>query len=79
ANGSPELKYPCFYGIDNQTRRELISANHNLEEVCEIIGADSLTYLSLEGMIEAIGIETDAPKRGLCIAYFDGEFPTHLY
>lgn len=79
AIGSPELKYPCFYGIDIQTRRELISANHTVEEVCEIIGADSLTYLSLEGMIEAIGIETDAPKGGLCVAYFDGEFPTPLY
>lgn len=79
AIGSPELKYPCFYGIDIQTRRELISANHSADEVCEIIGADSLTYLSLEGMIEAIGIETDAPKGGLCVAYFDGEFPTPLY
>lgn len=79
AIGSPELKYPCFYGIDIQTRRELISANHTAEEVCDIIGADSLTYLSLEGLIAAIGIETDAPKGGLCVAYFDGEFPTPLY
>ncbi|HFR3769766.1 TPA: amidophosphoribosyltransferase [Streptococcus suis] len=79
AIGSPELKYPCFYGIDIQTRRELISANHSAEEVCEIIGADSLTYLSLEGMIEAIGIDTDAPNGGLCVAYFDGEYPTPLY
>lgn len=79
AIGSPELKYPCFYGIDIQTRRELISANHTVEEVCEIIGADSLTYLSLEGMIEAIGIDTDAPNGGLCVAYFDGEYPTPLY
>lgn len=79
AIGSPELKYPCFYGIDIQTRRELISANHTADEVCEIIGADSLTYLSLGGMIEAIGIDTTAPKGGLCVAYFDGEFPTPLY
>ncbi|HFI0306760.1 TPA: amidophosphoribosyltransferase [Streptococcus suis] len=79
AIGSPELKYPCFYGIDIQTRRELISANHSAEEVCEIIGADSLTYLSLEGMIEAIGLETDAPNGGLCVAYFDGKYPTPLY
>lgn len=79
AIGSPELKYPCFYGIDIQTRRELISANHTVEEVCEIIGADSLTYLSLEGMIEAIGIDTNAPNGGLCVAYFDGEYPTPLY
>ncbi|WP_170237559.1 amidophosphoribosyltransferase [Streptococcus hyovaginalis] len=79
AIGSPELKYPCFYGIDIQTRRELISANHSVEEVCEIIGADSLTYLSLEGMIEAIGLDTDAPNGGLCVAYFDGKYPTPLY
>ena len=79
AIGSPELKYPCFYGIDIQTRRELISANHTVDEVCEIIGADSLTYLSIEGMIEAIGIDTDAPNGGLCVAYFDGNFPTPLY
>ena len=79
AIGSPELKYPCFYGIDIQNRRELISANHSAEEVREIIGADSLTYLSLEGMIESIGLETDAPNGGLCVAYFDGNYPTPLY
>lgn len=79
AIGSPELKYPCFYGIDIQNRRELISANHNAEEVCEIIGADTLTYLSLDGMIESIGLETDAPNGGLCVAYFDGKYPTPLY
>ncbi|MGT2935008.1 amidophosphoribosyltransferase [Streptococcus castoreus] len=79
AIASPELKYPCFYGIDIQTRRELISANHTVEEVCDIIGADSLTYLSLDGMIAAIGLETDAPNGGLCVAYFDGAYPTPLY
>ncbi|GAB6665027.1 amidophosphoribosyltransferase [Streptococcus uberis] len=79
AIGSPELKYPCFYGIDIQTRRELISANHTVDEVCEIIGADSLTYLSLEGMIDSIGLKTDAPNGGLCVAYFDGKYPTPLY
>ncbi|MDY4761296.1 amidophosphoribosyltransferase [Streptococcus thoraltensis] len=79
AIGSPELKYPCFYGIDIQTRRELISANHSVDEVCEIIGADSLSYLSLDGMIESIGLDTDAPNGGLCVAYFDGNYPTPLY
>ena len=79
AIGSPELKYPCFYGIDIQTRRELISANHSVDEICEIIGADSLTYLSLDGMIDSIGLETDAPNGGLCVAYFDGKYPTPLY
>ena len=79
ASGSPELKYPCFYGIDIQSRRELISANHDVEEVRQIIGADSLTYLSKEGLIESVGLETDAQNGGLCVAYFDGDYPTPLY
>ena len=79
AIASPELKYPCFYGIDIQTRRELISANHTADEVREIIGADTLTFLSLDGLIDSIGLETDAPKGGLCVAYFDGDYPTPLY
>ena len=76
AIGSPALAYPCFYGIDIQTRQELIAANHTVEETRQIIGADSLTYLSVEGLIESIGIETDAPNGGLCVAYFDGDYPT---
>lgn len=79
AIASPPLAYPCFYGIDIQTREELISANHTIEETREIIGADSLTYLSIDGLIDSIGIDTDAPKGGLCVAYFDGEYPTPLY
>ncbi|EHJ52183.1 amidophosphoribosyltransferase [Streptococcus macacae] len=79
AIASPPLAYPCFYGIDIQTRKELIAANHTVEETCEIIGADSLTYLSLDGLIASIGLETDAPNGGLCVAYFDGKYPTPLY
>ena len=79
AIGSPALAYPCFYGIDIQTRKELIAANHTVEETREIIGADSLTYLSIDGLIESIGIDTDAPNGGLCVAYFDGKYPTPLY
>ena len=79
AIGSPALAYPCFYGIDIQTRKELIAANHTVEETLEIIGADSLTYLSIDGLIDSIGIDTDAPNGGLCVAYFDGKYPTPLY
>ena len=79
AIASPALAYPCFYGIDIQSREELIAANHTVEETCEIIGADSLTYLSVEGLIDSIGIDTDAPNGGLCVAYFDGNYPTPLY
>ena len=79
AIASPALAYPCFYGIDIQSREELIAANHTVEETCEIIGADSLTYLSIDGLIDSIGIDTDAPNCGLCVAYFDGKYPTPLY
>ena len=79
AIASPALAYPCFYGIDIQSREELIAANHTVEETCEIIGADSLTYLSVDGLIDSIGIDTDAPNCGLCVAYFDGKYPTPLY
>ena len=79
AIGSPALAYPCFYGIDIQTRKELIAANHTVEETRDIIGADSLTYLSIDGLIDSIGIDTDAPNGGLCVAYFDGKYPTPLY
>lgn len=76
---SPPLKYPCFYGIDIQTRKELIAANHSIEEIRECIGADSLSFLSEDGLIEAIGLNFDAPYNGLCMAYFNGDYPTPLY
>jgi len=76
---SPPLRYPCFYGIDIQTKKELIANNHTVEEICEMIGADSLEFLSEEGLIEAIGLNFDAPYTGLCMAYFNGDYPTPLY
>lgn len=76
---SPPLKYPCFYGIDIQTRKELIAANHSIEEIRQVIGADSLSYLSEDGLIDAIGLNFDAPYGGLCMAYFNGDYPTPLY
>ncbi|MBP1048336.1 amidophosphoribosyltransferase [Enterococcus sp. BWM-S5] len=76
---SPPLKYPCFYGIDIQTRKELVAANHSIEEIRELITADSLSFLSEQGLIDAIGLNYDAPYSGLCMAYFNGDFPTPLY
>ncbi|MHC5216067.1 amidophosphoribosyltransferase [Enterococcus sp. LJL128] len=76
---SPPLKYPCFYGIDIQTRKELIAANHSVDEIREVITADSLSFLSEEGLIQAIGLNYDAPYSGLCMAYFNGDYPTPLY
>ena len=76
---SPPLKYPCFYGIDIQTRKELIAANHSIEEIRQLITADSLSFLSEQGLIDAIGLPFDAPYSGLCMAYFNGDYPTPLY
>ncbi|MBC1292576.1 amidophosphoribosyltransferase [Listeria booriae] len=77
---SPPLAFPCFYGIDIQTRNELIAANYSVDEICHIIGADSLTYLSEDGLVEAVGRPyPNEPYGGLCMAYFNGDYPTELF
>ncbi|WP_239256522.1 amidophosphoribosyltransferase [Listeria ilorinensis] len=77
---SPPLAFPCFYGIDIQTRNELIAANYSKEEIRGIIGADSLEYLSVDGLVDAIGRPyPEEPYGGLCMAYFNGDYPTELY
>src|SRR5438876_1138435 len=50
---SPPIRWPCFYGIDMSTREELIAANHRVEEIRDFVGADSLAYISLQGLVEA--------------------------
>ncbi len=78
---SPPLKFPCFYGIDISTRSELMAANYSIDEMCKMIGADSLGFLSVESLIEAIDLPDagNAPNGGLTVAYFDGKYPTPLY
>ena len=76
---SPPFRFPDFYGIDVQDRKHLIAADHSVEEIREIIGADSLAFLSVTGTIDSIGLNFDAPYKGLCMAYFTGEYPTPLY
>jgi amidophosphoribosyltransferase len=68
---SPPIRWPCFYGIDMSTRDELIAAERSVEEICQIIGGDSLEYLSLDGML----ISTGAPGEKLCHACFSGGYP----
>jgi amidophosphoribosyltransferase len=76
---SPPVKNPCFYGIDTSHREELVASKHSVEEIREMIGADSLAFLSPEGMIEAIGRPSTEYKRGHCLACFDGDYPTEIY
>ncbi len=58
---------------------ELIAANHTVEKHEKSSVRISLTYLSIGGLIDSIGIDTDGTKRYLCVAYFDGKYPTPLY
>ena len=71
---SPPVRWPCFYGIDFASRAELIANGLDTEEIARSIGADSLGYISEDGMIEATGQERGA----LCTACFSGEYPVSL-
>ncbi len=65
---SPPMKHPCFYGIDVSSHEELMASAHSVDEMCDIIGADSLTFLSVEGMLEAIGRKGYGKNCGQCTA-----------
>lgn len=70
---SPPSKFPCFYGIDTPTRKELIASTHDIEEIRKYITADSLGYLSLQGLASCVG------HMNYCDACFSGDYPTlHL-
>ena len=67
---SPVVKFPCYFGIDTPYRSELIGANHSIEEMADMIGADSLGYLSMNGMYN-----TFKGKEGFCVGCFNGVYP----
>jgi amidophosphoribosyltransferase len=69
---SPPITGPCYYGIDTPRREELIAANYPIAEIARRIGVDSLGYLSLDGMLEAVPGGPD----GFCHACFSGDYPT---
>jgi amidophosphoribosyltransferase len=68
---APPIYHPCFYGIDTQIETELIAASHTEEEIRAFIGADSLGYLSIRGVLAAL----DLPYERFCFACFDGRYP----
>ena len=70
----PPTISPCFYGVDTPSKSQLIGANKSVEEIREYIGADSLAYLSLEGMKKACG---DGEKTTYCTACYTGKYPTN--
>ena len=69
---SPPVTGPCYYGIDMDTKEQLVGANLEVEEIRAHIGATSLAYLSNEALVAATG----QPRGRLCRACFDGEYPT---
>jgi amidophosphoribosyltransferase len=71
----PPTISPCFYGVDTPRKKELIAANNTVEEICQYIGADSLAYLSLEGLKKACH---DGEKTTYCTACYTGHYPTNL-
>ncbi len=72
---SPEVAWPCFYGIDTDTRSQLIAANMSLDEMNAWIGSDSLAFISLDGLREAV---SGARHEGFCEACFTGDYPVPI-
>ena len=68
---SPPIRHPCFFGVDMATRWELIASQKTIPEIRQTIGADSLGYISIDGLIESVGL----PKDIFCLACFTGDYP----
>ena len=77
---TPPIKYPDFYGIDTPTKSDLLAANHTLKEMCEYIDADSLAFLSVDGLYKAMGHPDGRnPKAPVYTDHcFTGDYPTHF-
>ena len=69
---SPPIGYPCYYGIDTSVRKELIAASKSVDEICEFIGADSLHFLTIEGLKQCV---PDVDAEGMCYACFNSAYP----
>jgi amidophosphoribosyltransferase len=68
---APPIYHPCFYGIDTQVETELIAATQTVDQIRDFIGADTLGYLSIRGVLAAL----DLPYDRFCFACFDGNYP----
>ena len=82
---SPEVVWPCFYGIDTDIQEQLISANKSVDEICSYIGADSLAFLSVQGLLACVppcgrgaASTGEGPAHGYCTACFTGVYPVAI-
>src|SRR5699024_8150809 len=74
--GSPPISYPCYYGVNISSQSELIAASKSIEDIRRQIGADTLSYLSIDGMLSGIGRDQTDSHGGQCLACFTGKYPT---
>jgi len=71
---SPPVKWPCYFGIDTPTADQLIGSSNSVEEICQLIGADSLEYLTAEDLLQSV----NGTKNQFCMGCFDGDYPIKL-
>ncbi|MGB9881465.1 MAG: amidophosphoribosyltransferase [Methanomassiliicoccales archaeon] len=72
--GCPPIRAPCYYGIDMKTREQFIAVNRSFEEISKMITADSIGYISIKGLVEAL----DIPESDLCLGCLTAEYPTNV-
>lgn len=75
-SASPMVKFPCYLGIDTPNKEDLMASNYNIDEIKEMIGADSVGYLSIEGFTKALACENC--KKEFCLGCFSGEYPVSI-
>ena len=68
---SPPVVHSCYFGIDTPERKELVGAVKTVDEICQMIGADSLGYISVEGLMKSV----HKSEKDLCVACFNGNYP----
>ncbi|MBN2878554.1 MAG: amidophosphoribosyltransferase [Clostridia bacterium] len=71
---SPPVKWPCYFGIDTPTADQLIGSSNSVDEICQLIGADSLEYLTAEDLLQSV----NGSKNQFCMGCFDGDYPIKL-
>jgi amidophosphoribosyltransferase len=75
---SPPVRFPCYFGIDTPHRKDLISNGSSADELCKSLGADSLAFISIEGLLASIDASCDSNNPancGFCLGCFNGDYP----
>jgi len=75
---SPPYKNPCYYGVDTPVSENLIASNNSIEEIKRFLNVDSLGYLSMKGLLNAVNGNSSDDKSGFCTACFDGDYPVKI-